>query len=58
MNEPAFEAAGGEVAVWIDGGAICLKTCAYDGDPVEMAEHEAEELALVLLRLVKEMRSK
>lgn len=52
-----FEMAGGEIAVWIDpGGAICLKTKNRAGDPVELAEHEALQLAELLTRLVHEQR--
>jgi hypothetical protein len=52
-----YEISGGEILVWLDpSGIICLRTRnAYD-DPVELAEHEATELAELLLRLVKEQQ--
>lgn len=49
--------ASGEVMVWLDpGGAICLKTVNSHGDPVELAEHEALEIAEALTRLVQAQR--
>ena len=51
------EISDGDVVVWLDeGGAICIKTNDNHGDPVELAEHEAMELAELLVRLVKESR--
>jgi len=51
------EVAGGEIDVWVDpGGAICLKTRNKFNDPVELAEHEAVELAQLLMALVKEQQ--
>jgi len=51
-------AASGQIAVWIDdGGSIHLKTCEPHGDPVELAEHEAIELADLLKTLVKELEA-
>jgi hypothetical protein len=48
----------GEVRIWIhEGGAIALKCITREGDPVELAEHEAEELAAALLKMVAELRS-
>jgi len=50
--------ASGEIEVWIDpAGIICLKSRNEFGDPVELAEHEAIELAELLTRLVNELRS-
>ena len=58
MNEPKveiYEVASGEVVVWLEpGGPICLKLCNKFNDPVELAEHEALDLANLLIRLVKE----
>jgi hypothetical protein len=52
-----YEVAGGDIDVWVDpGGAICLKVRNKVNDPVELAEHEAMELAELLIRLVKEQR--
>ncbi len=49
--------AGGDVVVWVDdGGAICIKTKDKFNDPVELAEHEALDLANLLLRLVEEAK--
>jgi hypothetical protein len=46
-----------EISVWIDdGGAIIIKTHEPHGDPVELAEHEAPELAALLTRLVEQLR--
>jgi hypothetical protein len=50
------EFAGGEVAVWIDNGVICIKTMEKHNDPVELAEEDARELGELLIRWVKEMR--
>ncbi len=58
MNEPKvdiYEAGGGDLAIWVNaGGAICIKFCSEFNDPVELAEHEALNLANLLIRLVKE----
>jgi hypothetical protein len=49
--------ASGEVMVWLDpSGVICLKTVNSHGDPVELAEHEALEIAEALTRLVQAQR--
>ena len=50
------EAAGGEIALWLDAGVVCLKAMNPHGDPVELNEHEAAELAALLLRLAREGR--
>ena len=47
------ELAGGEIAVWVDGG-IHIKTRNPYGDPVELGQEEARELAELLLRLADE----
>jgi hypothetical protein len=45
------------VTLWIaDGGSIHIKTRDPYGDPVELAEHEAEELVEVLNKLIAELR--
>jgi hypothetical protein len=52
-----FELAGGEIVVWQDeSGVIHLKTLEKHNDPVELNEHEAQELAELLLRLVEKGR--
>jgi len=56
-ESPIHEVAGGEIAVWTEpSGAIILKVRNKYKDPVDMAEHEALELAELLIRLVKEQR--
>jgi len=57
-NEPhVYELASGEITVWLEpGGPICLKTLSKFKDPIELAEHEAIELAEVLTKLVQEQR--
>jgi hypothetical protein len=54
---PIQEFASGEIMIWLDpGGAICLKTVNSHNDPVELAEHEALEIAEALTRLVRAQR--
>jgi DNA replicative helicase MCM subunit Mcm2 (Cdc46/Mcm family) len=54
-----FKIAGGDLVVWLDaGGSICIKTVDKFNDPVEMAEHEAMELAELLMRLAKQSQIK
>jgi len=54
---PTEEFASGEVVIWLDpSGAICLKTANPHNDPVELAEHEALEIAEALTRLVRAQR--
>lgn len=43
--------AGGELGVWRDDGAICIKTSNEHDDPVELSDEEAVALADLLLRL-------
>jgi hypothetical protein len=51
------EIAGGEIVVWAeDGGPIMLKVVQKYGDPVELAEHEAEELVSCLQNLISTIR--
>jgi hypothetical protein len=53
-----YELANGEIAVWLQpGGSICLKTLSKFKDPVELAEHEAIELAELLTKLVQEQQA-
>lgn len=48
-----FELAGGEIVLWAeDGGPIMLKVVQKYGDPVELAEHEAQELVQRLQELI------
>ena len=47
----------GHVSLWIDpGGSIHIKTNNRYGDPVELTEEEAEELATILTKLVHKLR--
>ena len=50
---PVHEFAEGEITVWVDGG-IHIRTRNPHGDPVEMSDRDAKELAELLLRLVDE----
>jgi hypothetical protein len=50
-----FTCSDGEIAVWVDGG-IHLKAVTRHGDPVELSEEEALELADILVRLVHSER--
>jgi hypothetical protein len=53
-TQPVYELAGGEITLWLeDSGAIMLKVREPFGDPVELGEEEALELAERLTRLVK-----
>jgi hypothetical protein len=54
-NTEVFNLAGGEIALWVDGG-IHLKLNNKYKDPVEIGEENALELANLLIRLVKEQR--
>jgi hypothetical protein len=48
------EFSGGEVLLWIEqGNTIHIKTVEPHGDPVELTEVDAEELAAALLKAVK-----
>jgi hypothetical protein len=50
------ELAGGEITVWVaEGGSIHIKTREPHGDPVEMNEHQAQELVDVLTKLIREI---
>lgn len=54
---PVEEFASGEVFIWLDpSGGICLKVLNSHNDPVELAEHEALEIAEALTRLVQVQR--
>jgi hypothetical protein len=52
-----FELAGGEITLWAEeGGPIMLKVTEKYGDPVELAEHEAQELIDRLKQLLDAVR--
>jgi hypothetical protein len=45
------------VTLWIaDGGAVHIKTREPHGDPVELSDEDALELAAILTKLVQELR--
>jgi hypothetical protein len=46
--------AGGEIYVFVDHGVIMLKSIEPHGDPVELTDDDALELADTLRRLVAE----
>lgn len=48
------ELLGGEIVVWVDAGVICIKLNNTYGDPVELSDDGAIELAELLLRLAKD----
>jgi len=50
------ELLGGEIVVWVDSGTICIKLNNTYGDPVELSDDGAIELAELLLRLAKEQQ--
>ncbi|MGH6882345.1 hypothetical protein [Hypericibacter sp.] len=58
QSSDVYKIAGGEIVLWLDrpGGPICIKTVEKHHDPVEMAEHEAEELVEVLQKLIAQCR--
>ena len=56
MNGPLFTIAD-DVTLWVaDGGSIHIKTRESHGDPVELTEEDALELAAILVKLVEELR--
>lgn len=56
MNGPIFTVAD-DVTLWIaDGGSIHIKTGEPRGDPVELTEDDALDLAAILTQLVLELR--
>ena len=55
-NGPMYTVAD-HVTLWVaDGGSIHIKTRDPYGAPVELAEHEAEELVEVLNKLIAELK--
>jgi hypothetical protein len=55
-NRPMYTIAD-HVTLWIaDSGSIHIKTRDPYGDPVELNEHEADELIEVLNKLIAELR--
>ncbi|MET1110931.1 MAG: hypothetical protein ABWX67_05315 [Allosphingosinicella sp.] len=53
-----FELAGGDIILWAEkGGPVMLKTVEKHGDPVELAEHEVQDLIDALEKLLITVRS-
>ena len=48
----------GDVRFWIEQETVHIKTYDPHGDPVELTENEAKNLALALLEAVREIESK
>lgn len=49
-----YQIAGGEIVLWTEkGGPIMLKVTEKYGDPVELADHEAQELVDCLQKLLR-----
>jgi len=44
---------GGDVALWMEGNAIMLKTCEPGGDAVELTAEQAMRLSRLLLKLAE-----
>jgi hypothetical protein len=54
-THPVYELAGGEITLWAEtAGGIMLKVRQPFGDPIELGEAEALELAAVLTRLAQD----
>ena len=49
-----YKLAGGDITVWVDNGVIMMKISQPFGDPVELNQHEAHELAELLVRLAED----
>lgn len=52
-TDPIYELAGGDINVWVDNGVIMLKIREPYGDPIELNEEQALELADLLARLAR-----
>jgi len=57
-DRDTYSLGGGELTIWLDqaAGIICLKVTTPYNDPVELNEDGTEELANLLLKLVKEIK--
>ena len=53
----AYVLFGGDIALWVEDGAVMLKTCDPHGDPAALNAQEAATLAR-LLRELAEQQSK
>jgi hypothetical protein len=58
MRDIMYKIAGGEIIIWAESGTpIMLKVNQKYGDPVELCEHEAQELIDVVAKLLEESRA-
>ena len=56
MTSAVFELSAGAIRLWAEpGGPIMIKAVEASGDPVEINEHEAQELMDCLRRLSDEI---
>jgi len=56
-SDDVREFSDGEVVVWIEQNAsIHIKVVDRHGDPVELTEHEADELGKALIAMAQELR--
>jgi hypothetical protein len=53
-NSEVHSFSDGEVRFWLVNGTVHIKAATASGDPVELTEAEAKELALALLQSVEE----
>lgn len=55
-NDRGVYVVADDITLWAEqGSSIHIKTREPSGDPVEMAEHEAQELIEVLTKLIREI---
>ena len=53
-----YEIAGGDILIWAEsGGPVMLKVVEKHGDPVELAEHEVQDLIDVLESVLAAVKS-
>jgi len=55
-NSTSYVLFEGDVILFVQDGAVMLKTCDPHGDPVEMNEEQATSLGNLLLKLASESR--
>jgi hypothetical protein len=54
-ERPHASISGGEIEIWLDQGVLMIKAVDVHGGPVELAEHEVDELMDALRKLRKYM---
>jgi hypothetical protein len=54
-ERPHASISGGEINIWLDQGVLMIKAVDLYGGPVELAEHEVDELIDALRKLRKYM---